>query len=240
MRFDASGSFFGCQTCTLLVLACSFSNICKMKIRSNTPKGGIACAIVALVTVSGCSRAIPETTPPASAKPITKKPVAVPKPASKPAPKTLPKPVSPPMNSGPLQPAGPWTSWPLAAGNWTYGTGNKTTFALYGQPQRDPLVVIRCETALKKITFARVLEFSKGAAPNMRVRASDGLQSWPTRIVSTGPGVDTYHGVTLLPTDAMLDMITFSRGRFAVEVDGEAGLALPAWPEMARVIEDCR
>jgi hypothetical protein len=34
--------------------------------------------------------------------------------------------------------------------------------------------------------------------------------------------------------------MAFSRGRFMVEAQGMATLVLPAWPEPARVVEDCR
>jgi hypothetical protein len=34
--------------------------------------------------------------------------------------------------------------------------------------------------------------------------------------------------------------MALSKGRFAVEVDGEAPLYLPSYAEVSRVIEDCR
>jgi hypothetical protein len=40
--------------------------------------------------------------------------------------------------------------------------------------------------------------------------------------------------------DALLDAIVFSRGRFAVEARGLAPVYAPTWPEIARVVEDCR
>lgn len=40
--------------------------------------------------------------------------------------------------------------------------------------------------------------------------------------------------------DPLLDAMAFSRGRFAVEVNGLPTLYLPAWAEIGRVIEDCR
>ena len=47
--------------------------------------------------------------------------------------------------------------------------------------------------------------------------------------------------VAALPArDPLLDAIAFSRGRFAVEVAGLQTLYLPSWPEITRVIEDCR
>jgi hypothetical protein len=41
-------------------------------------------------------------------------------------------------------------------------------------------------------------------------------------------------------SDPFLDQIVFSRGRFAVEAQGQARLILPTWPEPARVVEECR
>ena len=40
--------------------------------------------------------------------------------------------------------------------------------------------------------------------------------------------------------DPLLDAMAFSRGRFAVEVSGGPTLVVPAYPEVTRVIEDCR
>jgi hypothetical protein len=53
---------------------------------------------------------------------------------------------------------------------------------------------------------------------------------------ATGDGLSA----RLAASDALLDEIVFSRGRFAVEAEGAPLLILPAWPETARVIEDCR
>ena len=41
-------------------------------------------------------------------------------------------------------------------------------------------------------------------------------------------------------TDPFLDAMAFSKGRFAVQVAGEPVLYIPAWPEITRVIEECR
>lgn len=47
--------------------------------------------------------------------------------------------------------------------------------------------------------------------------------------------------VVVLPVrDPLLDSIVFSRGRFAIEARGLAPIYAPTWPEIARVIEDCR
>lgn len=41
-------------------------------------------------------------------------------------------------------------------------------------------------------------------------------------------------------SDPLLDAMALSKGRFAVEVEGEATLLLPSHAEVSRVIEDCR
>jgi hypothetical protein len=40
-------------------------------------------------------------------------------------------------------------------------------------------------------------------------------------------------------SDPLLDQIAYSRGRFMLAA-GEQELILPAWPEVSRVVEDCR
>lgn len=51
----------------------------------------------------------------------------------------------------------------------------------------------------------------------------------PDRIVATIP-----------VRDRKLDAMAHSRGRFAVEVAGLTPSYLPSWPEVSRVVEDCR
>ena len=46
--------------------------------------------------------------------------------------------------------------------------------------------------------------------------------------------------VTFRGADNFLDAMAFSRGRFAVETAGLPTLYVPSWPEVSRVIEDCR
>ena len=40
--------------------------------------------------------------------------------------------------------------------------------------------------------------------------------------------------------DPLLDAIAFSKGRFVVDVVGLPTLYVPSFPEVTRVIEDCR
>jgi hypothetical protein len=49
-----------------------------------------------------------------------------------------------------------------------------------------------------------------------------------------------YAAASLQANDSFLDAIAFSRGRIMVEMAGTPDLIIPAWPEPARVVEDCR
>lgn len=61
------------------------------------------------------------------------------------------------------------------------------------------------------------------------------------QLVARGvPGSTPVIEASLSARDPLLDAMAFSRGRFAVAVSGLATLYIPSWPEVSRVIEDCR
>jgi hypothetical protein len=66
-----------------------------------------------------------------------------------------------------------------------------------------------------------------GASGPLRLRTTFGERTLPS-------------GAALPATDPLLDELAFSRGRFTVDAAGTATLVIPAWPEPARVIGDCR
>jgi hypothetical protein len=63
-----------------------------------------------------------------------------------------------------------------------------------------------------------------------------------TRAVQVVQAEDTnpYLITDLAAADPLLDAMALSKGRFAVEVDGQPTLILPSYAEVSRVIEDCR
>jgi hypothetical protein len=71
----------------------------------------------------------------------------------------------------------------------------------------------------------------------MRIVTSFGDAQWPVGAVDPGQPLLS---VLLASTDAALDKIAYSRGRIMIEASGTERLILPSWPEIARVIEDCR
>jgi hypothetical protein len=145
------------------------------------------------------------------------------------APKPAPEPERPPVpvtQLPPPQPAPPppqpvigWEDMPLTPGDWSYRADSLS--AVYG----DGLFTVRCDPASRRITLTR-----SGAAGGLAIRTSFGDRSLPG-----GAG-----GAMLPASDPLLEQIVFSRGRFAVEAEGQTRLILPTWAEPARVVEECK
>lgn len=104
---------------------------------------------------------------------------------------------------------------------------------MFGPSAADTRLTLRCDRASQRISLARA-GAGQGA---IIVRTSYGATSWPaTRSAGAAPQTVAYRAAS----DTALDQIAYSRGKFAVEVAGQAPLIVPAWAEVARVIEDCR
>lgn len=157
-------------------------------------------------------------------------PEAAPVPAPQP-PKIMVAPTPAPVS----QPAGKWTDWPLAAGDWVYRSDQRGSLALFGAPNGNAKFLIRCDQAQKRIFLSQAGTIDKGAS--MTLRASSGMQTYSAR---DSGGAPSYAAISVAPDDYMLDRIAFSRGRFAVQTTGLTSIAIPIWPEFTRVVEDCR
>ena len=97
------------------------------------------------------------------------------------------------------------------------------------------LVTLTCDLRGRTVLLARA-----GDAPRavpMTIRTTFSLRGLTSDPAASRPGWIT---VRLAARDPLLDAIAFSRGRFSVEVTGLTPLYLPSWPELSRVIEDCR
>ncbi|QAY76660.1 hypothetical protein [Sphingosinicella sp. BN140058] len=155
----------------------------------------------------------------------------VPKPQPETAPPPRPQapaPLAPP--AVPPPPPRAWSDLALTPGNWAYGSAADGSRATFGPTAANPLFVVRCDRAGRRVMLTR----SGAGTGQMVVRTSYGSRSLP---VAAGAGGIT---ATLPATDPLLDQIAFSRGRFTIDVAGLPELVIPAWPEPARVTEDCR
>lgn len=149
-------------------------------------------------------------------------PPPTPAPTPRPAPTQAPPPPQRPTSTD-------WRDVPITPGNWTFGTESGQPVARFA----GGLLVLRCDRAAGKIALQRA---GTAASPEpMTVTTSSGF-----RTVSATPLPAGGIGVALTARDPLLDMMAFSRGRFAIEVPNQAPLYVPSWPEVSRVIEDCR
>ncbi len=123
---------------------------------------------------------------------------------------------------------------PATPGDWFYRPQPPGSVASFGPPQSEASLQLRCDPASGAIELART-----GAATSatMTIRTETADRALTAQVVE-GPLPTTVARVQA--RDPLLDAMAFSKGRFAVEVAGLSPLYVPAWPEVTRVIEDCR
>ena len=149
----------------------------------------------------------------ATRRPAPPPPPPPPPPAPVPAPRPAPAP-----SLG-------WQDSALTPGDWAYRDGA----AEYAGPE-GPLFRIACEPGAR-MALLRVAPLPADALTVRTTLLERSLAATPT-----AQGV-----VARLPAgDPLLDAMAFSRGRIAVEAGTAPALILPSWPEIGRVVEDCR
>ena len=156
-------------------------------------------------------------------------PQPTPPPAPAPAPPPAPAPI-PPTAPAPQPFAGNWMDAPATPGDWRYSAGTATFYALDG----STLLNLRCVGGA--VTFERTGNGNE-FAPTLVIRSETISRSLGPSS-SAGPPGST--AASLPAHDPLLDAIAFSKGRFALESDGLPTLFVPPYPEVTRVIEDCR
>ena len=124
------------------------------------------------------------------------------------------------------------TATPIA-GSWIYSTTASGSEASFVNASAMPQLTLRCTRATRRVTIAKP---ASGAAPFLTVWASAQTRAVPA---SFNPATQRL-SADVMAYDPFLDAIAFSRGRFGVSVSGVTPLVVPAWAEVARVIEDCR
>lgn len=148
----------------------------------------------------------------------------VPVPTHTPTPAPQPSPAPAPAD---------WRDWPLAPGTWSYRQDSRGSIALFGRAGGDADVTLRCDRTRARIYLSR----RGDSAGPLTIRTSSTKRT--LNAVPTG-GTPSYLAVEFEVRDPLLDAIGYSRGRFVIEGAGLPALAIPAWAEMLRVVEDCR
>jgi hypothetical protein len=151
-------------------------------------------------------------------------PPSVPPPAPPPAPEAPPPSPPPPP---PAPPTADWRDAPISPGDWHYD-GNGRSLAWFGPAAGAPSFAARCDGGAVALTLSGATE-----GP---LRITTSFAARTVRAEAQGTSLVA----TVSPRDRLLDEMAFSCGRFMVEAPGAAPLYVPAWPEFARVVEDCR
>lgn len=188
-------------------------------VRERTLAGGLgaiaALALLGCLALGGCVPATPEPAPPA------------------------PPPPAPPPVAAPL-PAPTYQSWmdvPATPGDWRYRAmpgGTRASFGTGG----TPLFEMACEPP-GRIVLIRAGAGVGGGGASSAGTTMEVLTETASRAL---PAASAEGGVSaqVSARDPLLDAMAFSKGRFAIRTAGLPTLYLPAWPEVTRVIEDCR
>ncbi len=165
-----------------------------------------------------------------------------PSPEPTPVPSPTPTPTQAQPQAAPVQVVTPsfdnWMDAPQTPGDWRYVGNAGDPLASFGTGRTPDTVqlIIRCERASRRVSIARA-----GTAPGqvemlIRTETQDRrLTASPFR-----DGDIELIVAQLAASDPLLDAMAFSKGRFAVDVTGKSPIYAPAWPEITRVIEDCR
>lgn len=162
-------------------------------------------------------------------------PAPAPAPVARPAPAPAPAPPPPIAQAVPSQ---DWMDAPLTPGTWRYqdfGTGMGKR-ALFADPGNTFYFSLDCVTQPNgpEILFTRTGRLATGS-PVMVIRT----ETMQRALTAQRLGAEIT-AVAVPASDPLLDAMALSKGRFAVEVEGEAPLYLPSYAEVTRVIEDCR
>ena len=149
-----------------------------------------------------------------------------------------PRAVIAPTRPVPAAPAD-WRDAPATPGTWRWSlTGGKST-ASYASAAAAPLVTLTCERSRSLVVLARAAQgadAAAGAVP-MELTTTSSAHALMSDPALAAPG---WLATAIPARDPLLDAMAFSRGRFALGAAGQATLYLPSWPEVSRVIEDCR
>lgn len=165
--------------------------------------------------------------------------VPAPAPTPAPSPTVPPQPAPTPAPAAIQLPTPVYDNWidvPQTPGDWFYAAIPPYTYAAFGPAATQPLASIRCDRVNRTVSIGRTSAATTSRPMTIRTQTGDRTYAAAPRQGS----VEHLLAVDLPARDPFLDAIAFSRGRFALEVMGEPPLYLPAWPEISRVIDDCR
>ncbi|MEO8176270.1 MAG: hypothetical protein ABI626_06385 [Sphingomicrobium sp.] len=142
-------------------------------------------------------------------------------------------PAAPAATVAAIGPGSDFTTATVALGSWTYRAvpgGSEARFIDSGGTAR---LIMTCTKATRRVSISHT---SGTASTGLFVWTSSATRTLAARFEANAMRVTA----ELFAQDALLDEIAFSRGRIAVLMAGGLPLVVPAGPEAARTVEDCR
>lgn len=133
----------------------------------------------------------------------------------------------------------------MVPGNWRYlrdGTSGSSsaTYATGGDAGGANALAITCLRSQRVLSFqlARSLvgEIARGVT-DLTIITTFGSKKYA---IITSPDSQGTILFRIPAFDPFLDSVAYSRGRFGLTAPGGGRWIFPAWPEVARVLEDCR
>jgi hypothetical protein len=115
------------------------------------------------------------------------------------------------------------TATPIG-GNWSWTQTSEGSQATFTDANSKPKLIVRCARSTRRVSISKA---ASSTAQSRNLRASFDSASGRLR-------------AELAAFDPLLDALATSRGRIGVIVAGTPALVVPAWAELARVVEDCR
>lgn len=179
----------------------------------------------AIALTFGLAACVPQSEPPSP---------AAPPPVQRPAPPPAAPPPPPPAPEEPQYDT--YLDAPQTPGTWTYADETGETLALFGVAEEYRFIV-RCDKSTKRIGLGFVGRYPRTDERPMQITTETVSRTLDAQTLRTNHLLLT---AELDPRDSLLDAMAITKGRFAVEVEDESTLYLPAWVEISRVIEDCR
>ena len=119
------------------------------------------------------------------------------------------------------------------AGSWNYAPAAGGGEARFVNATGLAQLTLQCTRATRRV---RIFKPANVAAPFLTVWTSSLQRNVPASFDPTTNRIS----IDVSAFDALLDAMMFSRGRVGVAVSGSPALVVPPWPEIARVVEDCR
>ena len=153
---------------------------------------------------------------------------------------TAPPPPPPPAPAAPAPrpvvvapPPADWRDAAQTAGTWRWRMEGDRSLAEYGPYGASPVARLTCDP----IAGATILWRNWPATGPLPITVTT---TGARRMMTASPDGAGGVAVSMAANDRLLDAVAFTRGRFMLEMPGAPTLYLPAWPELSRVIEDCR